>query len=205
MVGRRGYLHSFWKCMFYFVCYHSGWTPGAKVGPWGTNNTLSSAPSAERGDKRLLAGWSGGSETRGPSSFCLTDQEDFWGDLGPGSLALREGVALCRPWTPSILLILIRSGLRSGWHWLSCLLSRRKYRATESSRRAGAFREEVSHRLRRLLSLREAFRKTLHSWSKQAAWRDQIVKEGNLVLVLGHPDQHPHWRASWPGRPEAQP
>ncbi len=30
--------------------------PGAKVGPWGTNHTLCSAPSAEQGDKRHIRG-----------------------------------------------------------------------------------------------------------------------------------------------------
>ncbi len=34
---------------------------------------------------------------------------------------------------------------------------------------AGVLRDKVLHRLRRLLSLREAFSKALHSWSKQAA------------------------------------
>ncbi len=72
----------------------------------------------------------------------------------------------------------------SGWRWLSWLLSQSRIRATGSIRRAGVFREEVSHRLRRLLSLRESFRKALHSWSKQAAWRDRSVKEGNLVHLF---------------------
>ncbi len=71
---------------------------------------------------------------------------------------------------PSVgALYLRRSGLRGGWRWLSCLLNRRRPRATGSSRRAGAFREEVLHRLRSRLSLCEAFCKALHSWSKQAA------------------------------------
>ncbi len=144
--------------------------PGAKLGPWGTNYTLSSAPSAERGDKRhirdclrcglvvarlrlllFLPGWSGRLLRR-------RIQGNHW----LRSLALREGVASCRAWTPSILPILRRSGLRIGWCWLSCLLSRHKFRATESSRKAGACWEEVSHHLRWLLCLHEAFRKALH-------------------------------------------
>ncbi len=44
------------------------------------------------------------------------------------------------------------------------------------------------NRLRQLLSLREAFRKALHSWSKQAAWRNWSVEEGNFVcLCLSSP------------------
>ncbi len=39
------------------------------------------------------------------------------------------------------------------------------------------------NRLRQLLSLREAFRKALHSWSKQAAWRNWSVEEGNFVCL----------------------
>ncbi len=166
--------------------------PGAKVGPWGTKNTLSSAPSAKRGGNKhirgcfqggpavarlrpllFLPGWSGGFLRR-------------WiqGDLGPGSLALWEGVASCRTWAPSIPPTLRRSRLRGGWRWLSCLLSRHMPRMTGSSRRAGAFREEVSHRLRWLLCLREALHKALHSWSKQAAWWNRSVEEGNFVRLV---------------------
>ncbi len=141
----------------------------------------SSAPSAEWGDKMhiidclrggpavvrpllFLPGWSGG------LLRCRIQ-----GGLGPGSAV---------PSMTSILQIIRRSRRRSGWHWLSCLLSLRRFRATGSSRRAGAFQEEVLYRLRRLLSLREAFRKALHSWSKQAAWRDWSVEEGNLVRLF---------------------
>ncbi len=74
---------------------------------------------------------------------CPLAPSNFQGDLGPGSLALREGVASCWTWGPSILPTLRRSGLRGGYHWLSFLLSQRRFRATGSSRRAGAFREEV--------------------------------------------------------------
>ncbi len=49
--------------------------------------------------------------------------------------------------------------LGDGWRWFSCLLIWRRPGATGSSRRAGALREEVSHRLRWLLSLREVFSK----------------------------------------------
>ncbi len=169
---------------------------GAKVGPWGTKNTLSSAPSIKRGGERhirgcfqgcpvvarlgpllFLSGWSGG--------FLMRWNQ---GDLGPGYLLLREGVASCRAWVPSISPTLRGSGLRGGWRWFSCLLSWRRLGAIGSSRRAGALREEVSHHLIRLLSLREAFSKALHSWSKQAAWRNRSVKEGNFVqlFILHH-------------------
>ncbi len=104
------------------------------------------------------------------------------GDLGPGSLAIWEGVASCLVWAPSISPTLRRSGLRGGWRWFSFLLSRRRFGATGSRGRAGAFREEVSHRLRRLLILREAFSKALHSWSKQADWRDRNIEEGNFPV-----------------------
>ncbi len=73
-----------------------------------------------------------------------------------------------------------RTGLRGGWRWLSCLLSRRRPRATGSSRRAGAFQEEVSHCLIQLLSFREAFRKALHSWSKPAARETRASRKGTL-------------------------
>ncbi len=142
--------------VFYFVRYHSGWMPDAKVGPWGTNNTLSSTPTLsgvtrgtletacgvvrrwrDSGPLLFLPGWSGG---------LLRHQ--IQGDLGPGSLVLWQGAESCRVRTSSILPILRRSGLRSCLRWLSCLLSQRRVRVTGSSRRADAFREEVSHRLR---------------------------------------------------------
>ncbi len=59
---------------------------------------------------------------------------------------------------------------------------RRRPGATGSSRKAGALREEVSHRLRQLQSLCEAFSKALHSWSKQAASRNRSVEEGNFAF-----------------------
>ncbi len=55
MVGRRRFLLSFLKCMcFILSAITAVGRPGANVGPWGTNNTLSSAPSAERGNKRHI-------------------------------------------------------------------------------------------------------------------------------------------------------
>ncbi len=136
-----------------------------------TKNTLSSAPSIKRGGERhirvcmrggpavarlgpllFVPGWSGGLLRR-----------RIQGDLGPGSLALREGGASCRAWVPSIWPTLRRSGLRGGWRWFCCLLSRCRPGATGSSRRAGALREEVSHCLRQLLSLCEAFSKALQT------------------------------------------
>ncbi len=184
MVGRRRFLLSFLKCMcFILSAITAVGRPGANVGPWGTNNTLSSAPSAERGNKRHILdclrggptvvslkpllfrpGWSGGLLRR-----------RFQGELGPGSLVLWEGVALCRAGTASILPILRRSGLRSGWCWLSCLLSRRRLGWMEAA-------EELVHFGRKcrivweILSLCEAFCKALHSWSKQAAWRDRSAE-----------------------------
>ncbi len=166
--------------------------PGAKVGPLGTNNTLSSAPSAEQVDKRHITDclWGSPAVARLGSLLFLPGlsggllRRRIHGDLGPGFLALLEGVVSCQAWTPSILLNFIRSGLRSGWCWLSLPLSLCRFRATGGSRRAGAFWEEVSHRLRWFLSLREAFCKALHSWSKQAAWRDRSVEEGNLVCLF---------------------
>ncbi len=105
------------------------------------------------------------------------------GDLGPGSLALRERVASCRAWAPSISPILQRSGLQGGWRWFFCLLSRRRSGATGSRGIADAFREGVSHRLRWLLSLRVAFSKALHSWSKQAVWQYRSVEEVDFVRL----------------------
>ncbi len=111
-------------------------------------------------------------------------QAQHQGDLGPGSLELREGVASCRAWAPSISPTLRRSGPRGGWCWFSCLLSRPRSGATGNRRRAGSLREEVSNHLRRLLSLREVFSKALHSLSKQAAWRNRSVEEGNFVRLF---------------------
>ncbi len=59
--------------------------------------------------------------------------------------------------------------LRDSWRWFSRLLSRHRFGATKSRRRAGALREEVQRLLRQLLSLHEAFSKALYNWSKQAA------------------------------------
>ncbi len=72
---------------------------------------------------------------------------------------------------------------------------RRRPGATGSSRKAGALREEVSHRLRQLQSLCEAFSKALHSWSKQAASRNRSVEEGNFVCLT---DSSRGGRCSYP-------
>ncbi len=128
---------------------------------------------ARLGHLLLLPGWSG-----------RLLRHSIQGILGPGSLALREVVASCRAWAPSISPLLWRSGLWGGWRWFGCLLSRRRFGATGSRRRAGAFREEVFHCLRRLLSLRVTFSEALHSWSKQATWRDQSVEEGNFIRLF---------------------
>ncbi len=189
MVGRKGHLLSFWKCMCFILSAITAVRhPGAKVGPWGTRNTplhpalsglhirgrMQGGPVVARLESLLfLPDWSGGVLRR-------------WiqGDLGPWSLVLREGVALCWAWAPSILSTFLSLRLRGGRHWFGCLLSRHRSGATGGSRRAGAFREEVSHRFRRLLSLREAFCKALHSWSKQAAWRDRSIEKGNFVRLF---------------------
>ncbi len=57
MVGIKGHLLSFENvCVLICPLSHLYGHPGAKVGPWGTRNTFSSAPSAERGDKRHIRG-----------------------------------------------------------------------------------------------------------------------------------------------------
>ncbi len=191
MVGRKRLLISFWKCMCFILITAVG-HPALKWAHGEPKTHFPQAPSAKQVGKRhirgclrgglavarlgpllFMPGWSGGLLRR-----------RIQGYLGPGSLALREGVASCRAWAPSITPTLRSLGLRGGWRWLSCLLSWRRPRATGSSRRAGAHREEVLHRLRLLLSLREAFRKALHSWSKQAAWRNRSVEEGNFVRLF---------------------
>ncbi len=165
MVGKKKIFALFLKMyVFYFVGYHKRHNRGC----------LRGGPAVARlGPLLFLTGCSGG------FLRCLIQ-----GDLGLGSLALRERIASCRAWAPSISPILRRSGLRGGCRWFSCLLSRRRSGATGSRERAGAFREEMSHRLRRLLSLREAFSKAIHSWSKQAAWGDQSTEEGNFVHLF---------------------
>ncbi len=99
--------------------------PGAKMGPWGTNNTLCSAPSAERGDKRHIRGCLRG----GPAGVRLgAPPLSAWLIRGtsealnprrswPGSLALWEEVASCWAWALSC------RPLRGGWRWFGCLLS----------------------------------------------------------------------------------
>ncbi len=79
--------------------------PGAKVGPWGTNNTLFSAPSAERADKRHIRDClqGGSNETQAPplfSSWLISrtseapDPRQSSREIPqPGSLALQEEVA----------------------------------------------------------------------------------------------------------------
>ncbi len=242
--------------VFYFVRYHSVRTPGCRSGPVRNRKHIFLCTSIPRGGERhmrgclrgvpavarlgpllLLPGWSG-----------RLLRHWIQGNLGLGSLALREVVASFRAWAPSISDLLRRSGLQGGWCWFGCLLSWRRFGATGSRRRAGAFGEELSHRLRRLLSLRETFSEVLHSWSKQATWRVRSAVEGNFIrlfhlrhrepwLALQHdetghrasnrfglwryaepgplhfsgpwvrqnPDRHPHWRASWLEKPEAQP
>ncbi len=220
MVGRKILLLSFWKCMCYILStIKEVGHMGAKVGPWGTKNEFSSAPSAKRGGKGQNRGCLHGGPavtavTRlGPLLFLPSCPGGYLrcriqGDLGPGSLALREGVALCRAWALSISPTFRRLGLQSGCRWFSYLLSRRRSGATGSRGRAGVFREEVSHCLRWLLRLREAFSKALHSWSKQAAWRDRRLErwlwwriEPGLSHFSGpwerlNPDWLPHWWAS---------
>ncbi len=193
MGGRKRSLLAFWKCLcFILSAITAVGHLGAVVGQWGTENTFFSAPSIPRGGERhtrghlrgcpvvarlgpllLLPGWSG--------RFLRHWIQD---NLGPRSLALREVVASWRAWAPSISLLLRRSGLRGGWRWLGCLLSRCRFGATGSRRRAGLFVEEVSHRLRWLLSLRESLSEALHSWSKQATWRDRSVEEGNFIRLF---------------------
>ncbi len=57
IVGRKWHVLSFWKCMcFILSAITAVGHLGAKVGPWGTRNTLFSGPSAERGDKRHIRG-----------------------------------------------------------------------------------------------------------------------------------------------------
>ncbi len=57
MVGKKIPLLSFWKCMCFILSTITAvGHPDAKVGPLGTNNTLSSAPSTERGGKRHIRG-----------------------------------------------------------------------------------------------------------------------------------------------------
>ncbi len=114
MAGRKYFCSLLKTYVFYFfqkcMCFISAVRHlGAKVGTWGTNNTLSSAPSAELCDKRHIRGclW-GGSAVARPSSFC--SKEDFWSAGSKAILAkvlgfpLREEVASCWALAPSILL-----------------------------------------------------------------------------------------------------
>ncbi len=55
---------------------------------------------------------------------------------------------------------------------------------TGNSRKAGALREDVSHRLKQHQSLCEAFSKAIHSWSKQAASRNRSIEEGNFFCLF---------------------
>ncbi len=80
---------------------------GAIVGPWGSINTLSSAPGVKRGGERHNRGCLRVVPvvTRlGPLFFLPGCSGGFLrcriqGDIGPGSLALWEGVASCRAWS----------------------------------------------------------------------------------------------------------
>ncbi len=93
-----------WPCEVGHFC--------AIVGTWGSINTLSSAPSVKRGGKRHIRGCLRGGPAvakLGPLLFlpgCSGGflRRRFQGYLGPGSLALREGVASCLAWAPSIYL-----------------------------------------------------------------------------------------------------
>ncbi len=141
MLGRRGYLLSFWTCMcFILSAITAVGRPGAKVGTWGINNTLSSAPSAEPGEKRHIRSCLRGGPTIariGPLLF-LSDwsggllRRRIQGDLGPGSLALREGVVqrvnALYPADPC------QVGAQECWRCLRWLLSWRRFRVTASSR-----------------------------------------------------------------------
>ncbi len=132
------------------------WPPGgvtsisdqALTSQWGTKNTFFSAPCIPRGGERDMRGRLRGGPVvvrLGPlllpgwSARLL--RHWIQGNLGPGSLALREVVASCRAWAPSISPLVRRSGLRGGWCWFGCLLNRRRFGATGSRRRAGALRE----------------------------------------------------------------
>ncbi len=119
---------------FYFVRYRSGRTPGRYSGPWGSMNTLSSVPSTKGGGEIYNRGCLRGGPVvarLGPLLFLPGCWGGFLrhrvqGDLGPGSLVLREGVALRLAFVPSISSTFRRLGLRGGWCWFSCLLSRAK-------------------------------------------------------------------------------
>ncbi len=84
----------------------------AIVGTWESINTLSSAPSVKRGGKRHIRGClrGGPAVARLWPLFFLPGcsggflRRRFQSYLGPGSLALREGVASCLAWAPSICL-----------------------------------------------------------------------------------------------------
>ncbi len=111
MVGRKIFLLSFWKCMcFILSAITAVGHLCAIVGPWGTKNTLSSAPSVKRGGERQIRGCLRGGPAvarLGPLLFLPGWSGGFLrhriqGDLGPGSLALQEGVTLYRAWVPSI-------------------------------------------------------------------------------------------------------
>ncbi len=111
MVGRKRFLLSFWKCVcFIFSALTAVRHLGALVGPWGSMNTLSSAPSAKRGGERhnrgCLRGGPAVARLRPPLLLPGCSGGFLWrriqGDLEPGSLALREGVVSCRAWAPSI-------------------------------------------------------------------------------------------------------
>ncbi len=145
MVGRKIFLLSFWKCMCFILSSITAVGHlGAIVGPWGSINTLSSPPSVKRGGERYIRGCLRG----GPAVARLGPLLFLPGWSG----GLREGVALSRVWAPSISPTLRRSGLRGGWRWFSCLLSRRRPGATGSSRSSVALREEVLHHMRQLLT-----------------------------------------------------
>ncbi len=84
----------------------------AIVDTWESINTLSSAPSVKRGGKRHIRGClrGGPAVARLWPLFFLPGcsggflRRRFQSYLGPGSLALREGVASCLAWAPSICL-----------------------------------------------------------------------------------------------------
>ncbi len=139
---------------FYFVRYHSGQTPGRYSGPVRIHEHtfLCTQQGGERHTRGCLRG--GPAVARfGPLLFLPGCSGGFLGrriqgDLGLGFLGASGRVSV----VPSVSALYLADpqevGLRGGWRWFSCLLSRRMSGATGSRGRTGAFREEVSHHLR---------------------------------------------------------
>ncbi len=188
IVGRKRFLLSFWKCMLFILsAIVAVGHLGAIVGPWGSMNTLSSVPSTKGGGEIYNRGCLRGGPVvarLGPLLFLPGCWGGFLrhrvqGDLGPGSLVLRERVALRLAFVPSISPTYRRLGLWGGWCLFSCLLSRRRSGAS-SECRCGSTRLGwmASRDVRPQTHPEEAGARILFLQCRQRMWEHLKQKDG---------------------------